>query len=77
MLGLVSSSDLLGAASRPLAARLAAFGLQPVNLDTPLARVQMGVVMRQAYRPTPLATCFLSCLQTAAQSLAPRLVDDA
>jgi DNA-binding transcriptional LysR family regulator len=75
MLGLVSSTDLLGAASRPLAARLAAFGLQPVNLAAPLARVQMGMVMRQAFRPTPLATCFLSCLQTAAQSLSPRLAD--
>lgn len=71
MLGLVSSTDLLGAASRPLAARLAPFGLQPVGLQAPLAQVQMGVVMRRSFRPTPLGTCFLSCLQTAARSLTP------
>ncbi|WP_395699040.1 LysR substrate-binding domain-containing protein [Aquabacterium sp.] len=68
MLALVSSTDMLGAASRPLAQRLAAFGLQPVQLQAPLARVQMGVVMRRSYRPTPMATQFLSCLQTAARA---------
>lgn len=68
MLGLVSSTDMLGAASRPLAERLKAFGVMPVNLRKPLARVQMGVVMRQSYRPTPLATRFLACLQTAART---------
>lgn len=72
MLGLVSSTDLLGAASRPLAERLAAFGLQPVTLRRPLARVQMAVVMRKSYRPTPVATQFLACLQTAARGLAAR-----
>jgi LysR family transcriptional regulator, regulator of abg operon len=72
MLGLVSSTDMLGAASRPLAERLAAFGLQPVKLRQPLARVQMGVVMRRCYRPTPVATQFLACLQTAARGLAAR-----
>ncbi|WP_284620130.1 LysR substrate-binding domain-containing protein [Aquabacterium humicola] len=72
MLGLVSSTDLLGAASRPLAERLAAFGLQPVKLRRPLARVQMAVVMRKSYRPTPVATQFLACLQTAARGLAAR-----
>lgn len=68
MLGLVSSTDMLGAASRPLAERLKAFGVMPVKLRKPLARVQMGVVMRQSYRPTPLATRFLACLQTAARA---------
>jgi LysR family transcriptional regulator, regulator of abg operon len=72
MLGLVSSTDMLGAASRPLADRLKAFGLLPVNLRKPLARVQMGVVMRKSYRPTPLATQFLACLQTVARATAQR-----
>ncbi|NRF70253.1 LysR family transcriptional regulator [Aquincola sp. S2] len=72
MLGLVSSTDMLGAASRPLAERLAAFGLLPVKLRKPLARVQMGVVMRKSYRPTPVATQFLACLQTAARAVAAR-----
>lgn len=69
MIGLVSSTDMLGAASRPLAERLRAFGLQPIALQVPLARVQMGVVMRKTYRPTPLATEFLACLQTAAHAM--------
>ncbi len=69
MLGLVSGTDMLGAASRPLAERLAAFGIQPIKLQAPLARVQMGVVMRRSYQPTPMATQFLACLQTAARAV--------
>ena len=44
----------------------------PVKLRRPLARVQMAVVMRKSYRPTPVATQFLACLQTAARGLAAR-----
>jgi DNA-binding transcriptional LysR family regulator len=69
MLGLVSGTDMLGAASRPLAARLAGFGLRPLPRLAPLARVQMGVVMRKSYRPTPMATQFLAGLQEAARRL--------
>lgn len=69
MLALVSGTDMLGAASRPLAERLAAFGLQPIKPLAPLARVQMGVVMRKSYQPTPMATQFLACLQTAARAV--------
>lgn len=72
-LGLVCDTDMLGWFSRPLAARIAAYGLQQIHLDMPMAPLQMSVVMRKNRLLTPVAQYFLECLQASAQELSQSL----
>jgi len=72
-LGLVSDTDIIGLFSRPLAGRVAHYGLQPIMLDVPLPALEMSVIMRKNVRLTPAAQHFMTCLQACARTLATQL----
>lgn len=72
-LGLVCDTDMLGWFSRPLAARIAPYGLQQIHVDMPLNALQMSVIMRKNHLLTPVAQHFLECLQESARELAKSL----
>lgn len=72
-LGLVCDTDMLGWFSRPLAARIASYGLQQIHVDMPLNALQMSVVIRRNHLLTPVAQHFLECLQESAREVAKGL----
>lgn len=71
--GLICDTDMLGWFSRPLAARIAAYGVQQIKLDIPLAPLQMSVITRKNHLLTPVAQHFMECLQASARELAKNL----
>lgn len=68
-LGLVSATDMLGWFSRPLAARIAHYGLQEIHVDMPAMPLQMSVIIRKDHLLTPVARYFLECLQVSAREV--------
>lgn len=72
-LGLLCGTDMLGWFSRPLAARIAPFGLQQIEVDMPVNALQMSVVIRKNHLLTPVAQYFLECLQRSAREVAESL----
>lgn len=72
-LGLVCDTDMLGWFSRPLAARIASYGLQQIPIEMPLNALQMSVVVRKNHLLTPVARHFMECLQESALEVAKGL----
>jgi DNA-binding transcriptional LysR family regulator len=72
-LALTADTDVIGLFSRPLAQRVAKFGLREIVFDTPMPPLQMSAVMRRHSPLTPLAKRFLGCLQEAGNALSESL----
>ena len=68
-LAMVSETDTLGFFSSQLARRLADIGVVQVPVEDKRPRMQMSIVTRKEGLLTPVAQCFITCLQAAAKPI--------